>query len=66
MKSKSYRSKDNKYMKLIFKGEIATILFARVKNGPKSKPNKFIFCGELKAESYYSAGRIWSGRFEES
>ena len=45
-------------MKLMLKGEIPTILFARVKNGPKSKPNKFIFCGELKAESYYSAGRI--------
>ncbi len=54
-KSKSYGSKDNKYMKLMLKGEIPTILFARVKNGPKSKPNKFIYCGELKAESYDSA-----------
>ena len=54
-KSKSYGSKDNKYMKLMLKGEITTILFARIKNGPKSKPNKFVYCGELKAESYDTA-----------
>ena len=54
-KSKSYGSKDNRYMKLMLKGEIPTILFARVSNGQKSKPNKFIYCGALKVESYDTA-----------
>ena len=52
IKSKIYGSKDNKYMKLMLKREIPTILFARVSNGKKSKPNKFIYCGTLEVESY--------------
>ena len=54
-KSKSYGSIDHRYMKLMLKGEIPTILFARVITGNKSKPNKFIYCGELEVESYDTA-----------
>ena len=54
-KSKSYGSKDNKYMKLMIQGEIQTILFARICNGQKSHPNKFIYCGALEVESYDTA-----------
>ena len=54
-KSKSYGSKDNRYMKLMLKGEIPTILFARVSIGKKSKPNKFIYCGVLEVESFDTA-----------
>ena len=54
-RNKSYGSIDNKYIKLMLKGEISTILFARVSIGKKSKPNKFIYCGTLEAESYDTA-----------
>ena len=45
-------------MKLMIQGEIQTILFARICNGQKSHPNKFIYCGALEVESYDTAANI--------
>ncbi len=42
-------------MKLMIQLEIPTILFARITNGKKSKPHKFIYCGVLEVESYDTA-----------
>jgi len=53
-KRNNFGSPNKPLMKSMLNGEIKSYLFARRNTKTKSKPSKFIYCGELKVESFDS------------